>query len=111
MSAQLPVRYALEAQLDLDEIAVWNAERYGSEHAARYIDYLQNQIEAHCQDSKMNHAVPSLPGLRYVLIRRKSAAHGHIAIFRRDEQLINVVHVFHTAQDWQQRLIDESSPE
>ncbi len=110
MSVHLPILYALEAQLDLNEIAVWNEERYGSEHAARYIDYLQSQIEERCQDSKKNHAVPALPGLQYVLVRRKSAAHGHIAIFRRDEHAINVVHVFHSAQDWQQRLVDESSP-
>lgn len=112
MSAQLPVSYALEAQRELDEIAEWNAKHYGSDHAARYIDFLQSQIEQLCQDSKRSHVVPLRLKLRYVMIRRrKTSGHGHIAIYRQDDDAIYVLHVFHSAQDWQQRLIDETSPE
>lgn len=111
MSAKPKIRYAHTAQLDLDEIAVWNQKRYWSEHAARYVDYLQSQIEEHCHDDQKSHVVASHPGLLYVMIRRKKSGHGHIAIFQRDDQRINVLHVFHSAQNWQHHLIDEAALE
>lgn len=75
MSPKPQIRYTLAAQLELDEIAVWNQKRYGSEHAAQYIDYLQSQIEEHCLDDQKSHGVASRPGSRYVLIRRKNSGH------------------------------------
>jgi plasmid stabilization system protein ParE len=48
-------------------------------------------------------------GLRYIIIRRKAGGHGHIAVYKLDGNQVNVLHVFHTAQDWQSRLLEEES--
>ena len=48
------------------------------------------------------------PDLRYVDIRRKPKRHGHIVVYRFDDTRIDVLHVFHTAQDWQTILADET---
>jgi plasmid stabilization system protein ParE len=42
------------------------------------------------------------------LIRRKSRGHGHIAVYGVDESTVNILHVFHSAQDWQRRLQGET---
>jgi plasmid stabilization system protein ParE len=46
------------------------------------------------------------PDLRYFVIRRRSTGHGHVVVYRFDAQQVEVLHVFHTAQDWQTKLTD-----
>ena len=35
--------------------------------------------------------------------------HGHIAVYRVDADAVSILHVFHTAQDWQAKLAEERS--
>lgn len=44
------------------------------------------------------------PDLWYILIRRRAKGHGHVVVYRFDDQQVSVLYVFHTAQDWQARL-------
>ena len=103
----MTVVYAAKALKELDEIWDWNQQHYGSEHADQYIEFLERHIDALSTDHPRGKQVGSRPELSYILIRRKSGGHGHIAVYGVDETQVNVLHVFHSAQDWQTKLIEE----
>jgi len=105
----LTVVYAAKALKELDEIWDWNRRHYSSDHADQYIEFLQRHIDALCTDHRHGKQVGSRPDLSYILIRRKSKGHGHLAVYSADETQVNVLHVFHSAQDWQNKLLDEQS--
>lgn len=107
----LTVVYAAKALKELDEIWDWNDERHGSDHADQYVEFLERQIDALSSDHRLGKQVGFRPELSYILIRRKSKGHGHIAVYGVDEMRVNVLHVFHTAQDWQSKLKEEADRE
>lgn len=104
----LPVIYAPRALKQLDEIWDWNEQIYSRSHAARYIDFLERRIDAIGEIYQQGWPVESHPGLYYLVIRRKAKRHGHIAVYRFDDKLVEVLYLFHTAQDWQSQLASES---
>lgn len=103
----LPVDYAPLALRDLDIVWDWNAKTYGPAHAARYVDFLQRHIDALGESHPRGRVVESRPDLRYIRISRRKRGHGHIAVYRVDVDKVNVLHIFHTAQDWQTKLAEE----
>ena len=48
--------------------------------------------------------------LRHVVAKKRNCAHGHIIIYEIDEaaKAVNILHLFHTRQDYQGRLGDQS---
>src|SRR5579863_7129120 len=107
----LTVVYAAKALKELDEIWDWNNKHYSSDHADEYIEFLERYIDALSTDHRRGKQVSVRPALTYILIRRKSKGHGHIAVYSVDEARVNVLHVFHTAQDWQAKLKEEAEQE
>jgi plasmid stabilization system protein ParE len=51
--------------------------------------------------------VPGYPDIRFVVLQRRQKAHGHVVVYRISEDTVRVLHVFHTAQDWQSKLSSE----
>jgi len=103
----LPVKYAPLALQGLDVVWDWNEKTYGSDHAARYVDFLRRHIDALGESHPRGRVVESRPELRYIRISQRTRGHGHIAVYRVDEDAVSVLHVFHTAQDWQAKLAEE----
>jgi plasmid stabilization system protein ParE len=89
----------------------WNEKFYDRDHAERYLKYLLDEIGVLCRDSKKGQRILALPELHFVLIRRGSSGYGHIIVYRRKVDAIEVLHVFHSSQNWQQKLINDFSPE
>jgi plasmid stabilization system protein ParE len=104
----LPVVYAPVALQELDVIWDWNEKNYSRSHAARYVDFLEHHIDALSENHQRGKVVESRPEYRYIIIRRKAKGHGHVAVYRFDDKGVNVLHVFHTAQDWQAILSEET---
>jgi len=104
----LPVVYAPLALQELDAIWDWNEKTYSRAHAARYVDFLERHIDALGENHRRGRVVESCPELRYIQITYRSRGHGHVAVYRFDENEVNVLHVFHTAQDWQSKLAEEN---
>ena len=100
----LPVVYAPLAVQDLEVVWDWNEKSYGREHAARYVEFLERHSDALSENHARGRVVESRPELRYILIRQRTRGHGHIAVYRVDADAVNVLHVFHTAQDWQAKF-------
>ncbi len=103
----LPVVYAPLALQDLDVVWDWNEKTYGPDHAARYVDFLERHIDALGENHPRGRVVESRPELRYMRISRRKRGHGHIVVYRVDADAVNVLYVFHTAQDWQAKLAEE----
>ncbi|MGO9111994.1 MAG: type II toxin-antitoxin system RelE/ParE family toxin [Thermoguttaceae bacterium] len=101
----LPVVYAPLALKDLGVVWGWNEKTYGPGHAAGYVGFLERHIDALGKTHSQGRVVESRPELRYILIRRRKHGHGPIAVCRVDEDSVNVLHIFHTAQDWQAKLV------
>lgn len=104
---KLTVRVAPEATAEVADIWCWNAERYSPDHADRYIDFLKHIIAGLALSYASGKPVETRRDLRYLLIRRKPKGYGHLIVYRFDEKIVEVVHVFHSAQDWQTKLITE----
>lgn len=88
--------------------AIWryNARTYNPQHANDYEDSLVRDIDALEYEPTLGRPLEGHPGLRSLTLKRSLQGHGHIVIYRVDEaaQTIRVLHVYHTAQDWQGRL-------
>ena len=104
----LPVTYAPAALQELDAIWDWNEKSYGRTHAAGYLDYVERQLARLGRWHGQGAIVSVRPDLRYIIIRRKAKGHGHVVVYRVSEIEVSVLHVFHTAQDWQSKVTHES---
>jgi len=97
-----------EVTIELDEIWQWNADHYGESHANTYLAFVRQQIYGLDERYHRGRAVAGRPDLRYLLIRRKARGYGHVVVYRLTDASVEVLHVFHSAQDWQSRLEEES---
>lgn len=100
----MEVIFAPEAQADLIKIWNWNAKERGVSHADNYLNYLGEKLEGLAESYTLAKHVPGRQDLWYLDMRRRRRGHGHLAVFTIYEDRIVVVHVFHSAQDWTNRL-------
>jgi plasmid stabilization system protein ParE len=104
----LPVVYAAIARHELDETWRWNEKTYGRRHAVHYVDFLIRRIGVLGTDYQKGQVVSTRPDLRYLPIKLKSRGHGHVVVYGIDERAVSILHIFHTAQDWQTRVSAET---
>ena len=104
----LTVTYSRAALRELQEIWQWNADHYSPDHADAYVSFLQNRIDALSREYYRGLPVAGRPGYRYMTILRRPKSHGHIAVYNVDPETIHILHVFHTSQDWRNKIGDES---
>jgi toxin ParE1/3/4 len=93
---------------ELDGIWRWNAQRYSPIHADTYLRYLEDGIDGLEREYPKGKMVIVRPDLRYIIVRRKAKGHGHVVVYRFDDKRVDVLHVFHTAQDWPAILSEET---
>jgi plasmid stabilization system protein ParE len=105
----LPVLLAPSVVAELHDVWLWNAERYDPTHAEAYFGYLKKQIDELASRYRHGKTMSLRPDLRYIVIRRKSGGHGHIVVYQFNDRQVDVLHVFHTAQNWQAALAEEGS--
>ena len=95
------------AREELDEIWRWNAKEKGVRHADHYLELLDKSVSSLTEKVMLGGKTLEIrPDLRYILIRRRQKGYGHVVVYSIDEAVINVLHIFHTAQDWHTRLAD-----
>lgn len=92
---------------ELDAVWRWNAEHYSPPHADAYLDFLKERIADLANSDIKGNTVSTRPDLRYVVMRRRATGHGHVAVYNFDDKEVHILHVFHTAQDWQTKLTEE----
>lgn len=97
---RLSVLLTVDAADDLREIWFWNAKRYGASHGDSYEAFLRDESERLETTYDSGSIVPLRPDFRYVTIRKRRSGHGHVVIYRIDGEQVQLLRVFHTAQDW-----------
>ena len=85
---------------ELRQIWWWNAERHSNLHADEYVQTIRRATDSLAQDFSAGGSLGAGSGLRYMLVRRKQKGHGHVVVYRFDDKVVDVLHIFHTAQDW-----------
>jgi len=95
-----------KAASDLDQIYRYNAKKRGLTPADRYIAFLRTKIASLAIDYDEGKPVEVRPNLRYLLMKKRSGGDGHIAVYRIEDATatVRVLHVFHTKQDWENKL-------
>lgn len=96
------------AVAELHEVWQWNAEHYSPPHADSYHRFLKERVYGLARIHGLGKPVSGRPDLRYVIIRRKAKGHGHIVVYRVSTAAVEILHIFHTAQDWQTQLAKDS---
>lgn len=104
--ARFQVVYARQALNELEEIWNWNATRYGGRHATEYVLFLESEISGLATEYLDGKVVEVNPSLRFLTIKRRSKVDGHVVVYRidKDSQTVRVLHLFHTKQDWQNKI-------
>jgi plasmid stabilization system protein ParE len=92
---------------ELHAIWLWNVQRYGVDHADDYLRFLNDGIEDLSRSYARGKMIRTRPDLHYRLIKRRAGGHGHVVVYSFNDQQVFVLHIFHSAQDWQQKLADE----
>ena len=94
------------AHASLDEIWLWNAKKYGRDHAKDYIEFLDAETAKLSTEYESGKPVSSIPGVQYIVIKRSRRGHGHIAVYEVVGEEIHVIDYLHTAQDWERKLTE-----
>lgn len=103
-AGELAIHFGPAALRHLDEIWHWNVANHGADHADAYVGFLLVRIAELVIDPQAVKEVPGRPDLRYVAVRKRRRGHGHIAVYAREGSTLEVLYLFHTAQDWLKKL-------
>jgi plasmid stabilization system protein ParE len=98
----LRVWFSPAARADLLAVWLWNASEYGERRADGYIAYLEANLGKLAASPSLGVPIPEYPGLRRSLVKRRSR--GHIVFYRVTENRLEILHIYHIAQDWQHKL-------
>jgi len=103
---KLTVLLTPRAKSDLARIWTWNADRSNDRVADLYVEFLLSQIWQLAEIETQNQKVPGRETLSFVIAKKSKRrnAHGHVIVFRIVEKELQVLHFFHTAQDWQNHI-------
>jgi len=106
---RLAIAYARATRSEFDQIWEYNERKYGCEHAAAYIEYLQDGIESLATKYADGRKVEGFPHIQGLTLRRSSRGHGHVVIYRVDHEAktVRILHVYHSRQDIYGRLARE----
>ena len=106
----MTIIYAPTTRGDLNNIWEYNNKTYGRDHAAAYIDFLQDGIDSLATSPDQGRTVENFPDLKSLMLKRSQRGEGHVVIYRVDQakQVIRILHIYHTSQDIQGRLTKET---
>lgn len=109
----LEIRYSLVARRELAHIWDYNAETRGVGQANAYEDFLLSHIERLPLEPRRGREVDEFPELRSLTLLKRAGGDGHVVIYQVDEAggYVDVLHVYHTKQDIQNRLRKERNPD
>ncbi len=101
---KLAVQYTHKARSSLLSIWDWNAERYDSMHADRFLGFLKQEIDKLSEAYKKGIVIPFRPELRSKVITKRANRFGYVVIYRILDESVEVMQILHTARDWQNQI-------
>ena len=102
--SKLTVNYTFLARRTLGEIWIWNAKKYGANHADSYIQFLRFEADKLATVRAEGRPVPTRADYRYIIIKKSPRGHGHLAIYTTTDTTVEVLGFYHTRQDWQGKV-------
>ena len=103
----LTVIFTVSARADWIAIWHWNATTRGVRRADSYMAFLEAEIMRLASNPELGIGVEEFPGLRRRVVKKRTRGYGHVVLYRVTGSHLEVVHVYHTAQDWQSGLSNE----
>lgn len=102
----LSIIYSPSALAELEDIWVWNAERYGREQADKYVQFLFESIEKLSSMPLLGSPLSKRRDVRWLLMKWKAKGYGHVAVYVVDEEssVVTIAHIFHTSQQWRRAV-------
>ena len=98
---------ALRAHATLRQIWAWNAGQRGERHADSYENFLFGRIERLSKLPELGEALADFPDVRRLLVQRRGGGYGHLVFYRVQVETIEVLVIYHTAQDWQSYIEED----
>jgi len=105
---KLSVQISVNARASLIRIWIWNANTGTEAQADAYLRFLDKGTDALAMNYREGRPVPTRPSYRYMILRRSAGGHGHIVVYEVRDRENYVVDYFHTAQDWQTKVAEQS---
>jgi plasmid stabilization system protein ParE len=103
-SARLRITLTPRAKADLNQIWAWNAKDKSPEKADAYDKFLIRQIHKLEMDYALGRPLNVAPECRYITVKKSKRGHGHHVIFQIHQNTVEILRIFHTRQDWENRF-------
>ncbi len=101
----MQIVFSRAALNELDGIWDWNLDHWGRDQAAKYQTFLEDGIAELATNPQNSIPLKDFPGLRKLILKWRLDGDGHVVIFRqKSEELVEVLHIYHTKQDISGRL-------
>jgi len=101
---RLKVTLTPKAKRDLNSIWAWNAQDKSPERADAYDKFLLQQIKKLATDYRLGRPLTVAPECRYVIVQKSKRGHGHYVVYQVHQGAIEILRLFHTRQDWENRF-------
>ena len=98
------VRLTAKAEDDRLLAYLYTEQRWGSNQANKYDDFLQMIMQELADNPQIAPSVPSEENTRSYVVRWKNARDGHRIFFEATDEGILVLHILHTAMNWQEHF-------
>lgn len=102
----LEVVVSLAARAEWIAIWQWTATQFSEKQADAYIHFLEIELGKIALTPELGSVLPEYPNVRRKLVKKRSGGHGQILFYRVSEARLELLHIFHMAQDWQSKLRD-----
>lgn len=102
----LILRYSDRANDSLNQIWWDTAARWSPAQADRYVTFLRDEIEKLKDVPSLGSPVEGADGFRAVSISPRPGRDGHVVVYQvvPAESAIEVLHIFHTKQNWPEQI-------
>ncbi|MEQ1932482.1 MAG: type II toxin-antitoxin system RelE/ParE family toxin [Fimbriimonadaceae bacterium] len=106
----LRVTVSAAVSVALKQIWWYDASHRGLSQANRYEMFLRKRIGLLATDYDRGRPVGADPNLRYQVLKLRSKGDGHVIVYRVDllAKEVDLLHIFHTKQDWREKLDNEA---
>ena len=105
----LTLIWTAQAERELHQIWLYNAEHRGAAAADDYEAFLLDQASRGVRSPQSVRSVEGYPELRQLIARMKPSGDGHVIIYKSiaHEDSFLVLHVYHTKMDIKKRLRED----
>jgi|CXWL01.1.fsa_nt_gi plasmid stabilization system protein ParE len=100
----LEVVFTTSAWAEWLAIWEWSASQFGVVQADKYLNFLEKTIKTIAQNPDLGILVKEHDRVRRVLAKQRASRYGHIIFYRANAKRLEILHFFHTSQDWQSRF-------